>query len=110
VLNKLSQNGSCGIEGGTSCESYCTCEIAQFSGEALANCQQTKTPSQPGYCYVNFTEGEQQVPEQGGNPALVAECPADSKRLLNFGAETPRSGAIALVACLGASLGSTATQ
>jgi hypothetical protein len=103
VLNKLAQNQSCGVKGGTPCESYCTCEIAQFSGADLMTCQNQKTPGQPGYCYVNATPGEPNV----GNPDLVAECPADSKRLLNFGANTPQPGAIALVACLGASLGST---
>jgi len=102
VLNKLKQNQSCGVKGGTPCESYCTCEIAQFAGADLTTCQNNKTPSQPGYCYINAAPGEPNV----GNPDLVADCPADSKRLLNFGEQTPAPGAIALVACLGASLGS----
>ncbi|HKY39799.1 MAG TPA: hypothetical protein VJN18_27865, partial [Polyangiaceae bacterium] len=102
VLDKLEQNLSCGVKGGTACEDYCTCEIAQFSGTELMNCQMTKTPSQPGYCYINAAPNEPNV----GNQALVADCPADSKRLLNFGESTPAPGAIALVACLGASLGS----
>jgi hypothetical protein len=102
VLNKLKQNQSCGVKGGTPCDAYCTCEIAQFSGADLMTCQNTKTPSQPGYCYINAAPGEPNV----GNPDLVADCPADSKRLLNFGEQTPAPGAIALVACLGASLGS----
>jgi hypothetical protein len=36
----------------------------------------------------------------------VKECSADSKRLLRFVGGTPAAGAIAMVACLGASLGS----
>jgi hypothetical protein len=102
VLSKLKQNQSCGIKGGTPCENYCTCEIAQFSGADLDTCQNNKNPAKAGYCYINAAPNEPNV----GNPALVQDCPADSKRLLNFGQNTPASGAIALVACLGASLGS----
>jgi hypothetical protein len=102
VLSKLEQNNTCGGDAAP-CDSYCTCEILQFAGEDLRTCQNEARPGKPGYCYINAAPPPE-VPV--GNPALVAECPADSKRLLNFGVETPASGAIALVACLGASLGS----
>ena len=56
----------------------------------------------PGYCYVNAAPNEPNV----GNPDLVKESTADSKRLLRLVGDTPAAGSIALVACLGASLGS----
>jgi hypothetical protein len=104
ALKKLAQNKTCDVPGPTAqaCENYCTCEILQFAGDDLATCQNQRNPAKPGYCYINAAPNEQKV----GNPDLVAECPADSKRLLNFGQNTPASGAIALVACVGASLGS----
>jgi len=103
VLNKLSQNGTCGKNGQAACEDYCTCELAQLSGAELASCQNDASPpAVPGYCYVNAAPNEPNV----GNPDLVKECTADSKRLLRFVGDTPAAGSIALVACLGASLGS----
>jgi hypothetical protein len=107
ILKKLREGGNCDIAGGTSCDSFCTCELKQLSGSEpggeLHACQNNITePSAPGYCYVNAAENEPNV----GNPELVEQCTADSKRLLRFVGGTPAPGAIALVACLGASLGS----
>jgi hypothetical protein len=104
VLNKLKQGQSCGsTEGLTPCETFCTCELLQLSGGELAMCQNdVSEPNVPGYCYVNAAPNEPNV----GNPDLVADCASDSKRLLRFVGGTPAPGAIALVACLGASLGS----
>jgi hypothetical protein len=106
VLNKLKQGQTCGTKGGTPCESYCTCELAQLQGANLMACQNDVIePAVPGYCYINAAPNEPNV----GNPDLVKDCTADSKRLLRFVDHTPAPGAIALVACLGASLGSTPT-
>lgn len=105
VLNKLRASQTCGNgTGQTPCEQFCTCEIGQLEGAQLQDCQNNPVPpTTPGYCYVNAAPNEPQV----GNPTLVADCSADSKRLLRFiGDNTPAKGAIALVACLGASLGS----
>jgi hypothetical protein len=102
ILRKLKEGQSCDLAGGQKCNDYCTCEIAQFSNDDLTFCQNNKTPPTAGYCYINAAPGEPNV----GSAELVKDCPADSKRLLNFGANTPSNGAIALVACLGASLGS----
>jgi hypothetical protein len=104
VLNKLKQGESCGTaEGQTPCEQFCTCELLQLGGDQLAQCQnETAAPDVPGYCYINAAPNEPNV----GNPDLVKECSADSKRLLRFVGGTPAAGAIAMVACLGASLGS----
>jgi hypothetical protein len=104
VLKKLRGGESCGdAEGQTKCEAFCTCELLQLSGGDLAKCQNDASPpTTPGYCYVNADPNEVPI----GNPDLVKDCSADSKRLLRFVGDTPAPGAIALVACLGASLGS----
>jgi hypothetical protein len=105
VLKKLSDSATCGNgDGQTPCDQFCTCEIGQLEGPELTDCQNNPTPpSSPGYCYINAAPNEPNV----GAAALVADCSADSKRLLRFiGDNTPAKGAIALVACLGASLGS----
>lgn len=103
VLEKLKASRTCGQTGQPKCEEYCTCELAQLSGSDLQKCQSDTTPPNiPGYCYINAASNEPQV----GNPDLVKDCSADAKRLLRFVGDTPAAGAIALVACLGASLGS----
>jgi hypothetical protein len=105
VLEKLHDGGSCGDAAGqTPCKNFCTCELLQLSGGDLGKCQNDASPpNTPGYCYVNAAPNEPNV----GNADLVKDCSADSKRLLRFVGDTPAPGAIALVACLGASLGST---
>jgi len=106
VLNKLKQGESCGDKPGqTKCADYCTCELLQLTGSDqggdLNKCQNDASPpAVPGYCYVNAAPNEPNV----GNPELVKDCSADSKRLLRFVGDTPAAGAIALVACLGAAL------
>jgi hypothetical protein len=106
VLNKLKASQTCtddASSGQTLCSDYCTCELEQLSGDELTACQQNATPpTVPGYCYVNAAPNEPNV----GNADLVKDCSPDSKRLLRFVGDTPAKGAIALVACLGASLGS----
>jgi len=102
VLTKLKQGESCGDKTGqTKCADYCTCELLQLKGTELGMCQNDASPpTTPGYCYVNAAPNEPNV----GNPDLVKDCSADSKRLLRFVGDTPAPGAIALVACLGAAL------
>jgi hypothetical protein len=102
VLDKLRQGESCGDKPGqTKCAEYCTCELLQLTGGELEMCQNdTSPPAVAGYCYVNAAPNEPNV----GNPELVKDCSADSKRLLRFVGDTPAPGAIALVACLGAAL------
>jgi hypothetical protein len=109
ILTKLAQNQTCdtGDADGVACDSFCTCELEQLEGEDLRACQYDSTPPDvPGYCYINAAPNEPNV----GSPDLVKSCTADSKRLLRFvgGDRGLKKGAIALVACLGASLGSTA--
>jgi hypothetical protein len=103
ILDTLRQGQTCGTTGGTPCDSFCTCELLQLSGGDLETCQNSDSPpTVPGYCYINAAPNEPNV----GNANLVKDCTADSKRLLRFVGDTPAPGAIALVACLGASLGS----
>jgi hypothetical protein len=103
VLNKLRQGGTCGTSGGTPCDDFCTCELEQLSGQELDACQTSESPpATPGYCYV-----EPFADPPIGDPVLVKDCTADSKRLLRFVGDTPAPGAIALIACLGASLGAS---
>ncbi len=106
VLQKLEVGQSCttnGTPGLTACNDFCTCELKQLSGPDLQSCQNdASAPNVPGYCYVNAAPNEPNV----GNAELVKDCSPDSKRLLRFVGDTPAKGSIALVACLGASLGS----
>lgn len=103
VLSKLRTSKTCDTQGQPACADFCTCEIKQFEGEALTACQtQIGDPETSGYCYINAAPNEPNV----GNKDLVKDCSANSKRLLRFGDGSPTDGGIALVACLGASLGS----
>ncbi len=107
VLAKLQEGQSCGKDnktpGVTACSDFCTCELLQLKDADLKSCQfDASAPNVPGYCYVNAAPNEPNV----GNADLVKDCSPDSKRLLRFVGDTPARGAIALVACLGASLGS----
>ncbi len=70
---------------GEPCEVPCACEITQADGDALDACldEAARTPRLPdgslgdGWCYVN--------PERGvGNPTLVENCRATSRRLFRF--------------------------
>jgi hypothetical protein len=102
ILTKLKDNGTCDTDdpNGIKCSDFCTCELLQLQDQELKDCQTNPSPPDtPGYCYVNAAANEPNV----GNPELVKQCSADSKRLLRFVGDTPAPGAIALVACLGAS-------
>jgi hypothetical protein len=77
------------------------CELAPASGPGLEEClNATAGSTTPGYCYIDpFGETPQ------GNAELVANCPATNKQILRFvGPETPKPGATAFIACLGATL------
>lgn len=107
ILKKLKESQTCGTSGGTSCESFCTCELEQLRDQDLEACQTSESPPvTPGYCYINAAPNEPNV----GSPSLVKDCQPDQKRLLRFVGDTPAPGAIALIACLGASLGGSATD
>jgi len=107
VYKELSENGNCGNkEGQTRCEDFCLCEIQQFSADDLHTCQTAATPPggiTPGYCYVDPSQAN--PADKAGEDAIVASCPSTQKRLLRFvGDNTPAKGAIAMIACLGATV------
>jgi hypothetical protein len=72
------------------CESFSLCEISRADDSCL-----TVTPNQDaiGWGYVD--------PDQGlGDPALVAQCASNMRRLIRFvGTNTPLSGAVTMIAC-----------
>jgi hypothetical protein len=115
VLKHLASTGICDAgPGSQSCSTFCLCEILQTQGADLQTCQNTAgvLTSPIGYCYVEdaqpYADPMNPVagPEDIGNPAIVAPCPGSSKRLLRFvGDNTPAKGSVAVIACLGASLG-----
>ncbi len=83
----------------------CVCQVNQIKDPAaLASCQTTDQAIQAGWCYVDQTDQ--------GSDALLAHCPADSKRLIHFvsaGNETvPRTGSLTYLQCKGADLSASA--
>jgi hypothetical protein len=110
VRQQLLNGGHCGRPGVPACESFCLCEVEQFQSPDLERCR--KTPEglsdKQGYCYVDDTlaPGEQPTDENvRARLASIAECPATQRRLLRFSSEVPAKGAVALIACMGKSLG-----
>jgi len=91
VLEALQQ---CGGDTGRSCESFCLCQVDQFTGAAEEQCRTSPSMagSGAGWCYID--------PEQGiGDPALVASCPAHHRRLVRFGEPSTETGLITFIAC-----------
>jgi hypothetical protein len=77
----------------------CFCEIQQLQGDEKNQCQQEDPAPQDihGWCYVDSTT----VPPTG-NPALVANCPPDEKRLVRFVNDgLPQPGATVFITCTG---------
>jgi len=112
MTRQLPLLGACGGDAGVGCDSFCGCEIVQAPG--LANDQSSElyacqnqvsvAPSSNGFCLIdqNRRDGSG-APAPLGNPVLVAECPANQKRLLRFvGASTPEREAFAFLGCPGA--------
>jgi hypothetical protein len=113
VRTQLAEGGYCSESGGTRCDQYCLCEISQYTGDDLTNCQtQQAEPTSPkGYCYVDGNPAPGEDPGSNDVAArrqIVANCPASQPRLLRFATEVPQKGAIAFIACLGKALGTTA--
>lgn len=93
VIERLRNTGQCGEKTGVDCNGFCMCEILQFSGAELEACQAGQEPG-AGYCYVD-------------RGPLVEACRATERRILQFtGENVPAKGAIAVIACLGATLSS----
>ncbi len=80
----------------------CFCEIPQSTGDELVACQ-NDTSDYPvvqgnevaGWCYIDAGSSP-----PVGNPALVAKCPENEKRIIRFvGDGEARNGATLFVAC-----------
>lgn len=101
VEGELRQSGRCDAPDMPACSSFCYCEIAQATGSNRTDCQNsTVNTGTPGYCYVD-PFGTPPV----GNPELVKDCGPSNKRLIRFvGPDTPTPGAVAYIACMGATL------
>jgi hypothetical protein len=100
IREDLKADDLCDQTSTTACADVCACEIAEAEGAALQACRTQKDASslQPGYCYVDPALDP-------ASAALVEDCPGNKKRLLRFvGPDTPVSGAIAFMACMGANL------
>jgi hypothetical protein len=99
VHKQLQASGSCGGTTSIACDSYNLCEILQLSGDPQQQClNQTNYPetSVPGYCYIDAAQ-------EIGNDSLLVGCPATEQRKLRFvGENTPASGSITFIACVGA--------
>ncbi len=77
----------------------CFCEIQQLADTQKASCQNDDPAPTDihGWCYVDATT----VPPTG-NPALVADCPADERRLVRFVNDgLPQPGATVFITCTG---------
>lgn len=99
VHKQLAASGSCGGTTQIPCDSYNLCEILQLSGDAQQSClNDINYPPEglPGYCYIDAAQDI-------GNDQLLVGCPATEQRKLQFvGLNTPASGSITFIACVGA--------
>jgi hypothetical protein len=101
----------CGSDDPT-CSRACLCEVLQVQEanpnpeEALRACREDiETPSVEGWCYVADTELQ-----HIGNPELVAECPATSRRILRFVGQRLAANSTTFVACQGSSIAAQGDQ
>ncbi len=102
MRSQLQRSGYCGESTGVSCSSLCLCELPQLEGDALGECQSSsQPPTEPGFCYIAAGPNEPQV----GNPALVRNCPADSKHVIRFVGDTPAPNSHVFISCQPFTLG-----
>lgn len=100
VARRLAEQDQCDTPGTPACASLCFCEIAQARGASLDLCLNDPAGSnEPGYCYID-PFGTPPL----GNPALVADCGPNPRKIRFVGPDTPTPGASAFIACLGATL------
>lgn len=88
--------GLCGGDTDVYCTDYCVCEETQATGESAIACLTQPAPSEQsvGWCYLDPARGE-------GDPALVAQCPADQKRRVRMLTEPPAADSTYVIACSG---------
>jgi hypothetical protein len=78
------------------------CQIKQLEGDEAAVCQTQVDPdSVDGWCYVDATTVPT-YPAQGFNPEVVADCPANEQRIIQFaGAGEVVPGGTLFITCAG---------
>jgi hypothetical protein len=77
----VTEAGLCDNETDIACDSLCLCELLQYSGSALEQCQEeAEIDSDAGFCYINAADNEDNI----GNPELLLECPEGSERLVRW--------------------------
>jgi hypothetical protein len=103
----LRNQGQCGGEGTPSCEDYCFCELEQFTGDQLRDCQTgNESQEQAGYCYVDPEATRRLTPQDteliAGQETLVKDCASTQRRILRFiGDNVPAKDGLAFIACIG---------
>ncbi|MEI9954673.1 MAG: hypothetical protein WDO74_38315 [Pseudomonadota bacterium] len=112
VQAQLKLTGQCGRAGQAPCTDWCMCEIKQVDSAHLKACQTKQGDVPPGYCYIDDQAkvGADASAAQAVESQL-ALCPVNQRhRLLFVGSDpahkTPAQGAVAFIACLGASIAS----
>jgi hypothetical protein len=110
VKKQLTDSQYCDSAGTPPCSSYCLCAIQQLPDTDGVNARCKTSTTAPtdvyGYCYIDpeldaDTPGEMMA--KATAETLVQGCPSTQRRLLRFaGDNVPAKGAIALIACLGA--------
>jgi hypothetical protein len=106
----LRNEGVCGGQA-IPCESYCFCELTQFTGDELRACQTgNEDQGQAGYCYVDPAATRAATPNDTelieGEETLVKDCSPTQKRILRFiGDNVPSKDGLAFIACIGSAAG-----
>jgi hypothetical protein len=97
IHEQMSNLSICGPGASLPCDEFCACELQQFQGDELYDCQNESDVSSdvPGFCYLD---------EENAAPELLAACPVGSKRILRFlGPATPKPSSYLFIACVGRS-------
>ncbi len=91
----------------------CLCEITQFTGADLKECQTntanplTSVPSSPekgGWCYVDPNSSDNTDATRAAADEIVKKCPSTQKRTIRF-VNTETSNTTLFITCLGAASG-----
>jgi hypothetical protein len=99
----LRENEACAGTTGRDCEDFCPCQLTQFDGAALADCQQSAAlPTDPGFCYVQGSPRENEDPDGAAvllRQALLGQCPETHPQMLRFAVGLPAIGVLTFLAC-----------
>jgi len=109
IRKQMRASGACDSATTVNCATFCGCEIVQTPGLAsdpdseLYACQNEPSPgpSVAGFCEIDQMRTDASGASAPlGNPALVAQCPSNNRRLLRFvGAGEPASEASSFISC-----------